>query len=110
MERSIPGLKIGVWTFLRPAAGYTLYGQKIIQRNYCGMQMQINTKFITIGWDAPTRIPKLAYKYIPNGRRGVARPRKRRRSVRPYSKYPTYFDDDNDDGMAQRYNQGMQRS
>jgi len=49
MERSIPGLKIGVWTFLRPAAGYTLYGQKIIQRNYCGMQMQINTKFITIG-------------------------------------------------------------
>ena len=27
--------------------------------------MQINSKSITIGRDAPTRIPKLAYKCIP---------------------------------------------
>ena len=60
--------------------------------------MQINTKFTTNERYAPTRIPKLAYEYLPAGRRDVARPSKRRRSVRPYSKYPLYFGDD--DGMA----------
>jgi hypothetical protein len=67
MKRPIPGLKFGVWTFLRSAAGYTLYGHKTnedkIERNYCGILMQIKTKFITNGRYAPSRIPKL-YIYI----------------------------------------------
>lgn len=60
--------------------------------------MKINTIFITNGRYAPKRIPKLAYEYLPAGRRDVVRPRNRRRSVRPYSKYPLWFVDD--DGMA----------